>query len=75
MISVFDYVTVACFLCLVMAFVLRTEHDVRTLLHLLVSAMAFAIADQVGNSGFSLFAVALIIAGVGYAVLVVRGKS
>lgn len=74
MISVFDYLTVACFLCLVVAFVLRTEHDIRTLLHLLISAIAFAIADQVGNNGFSAFALALIVAGVGYAVLVVRGK-
>jgi hypothetical protein len=74
-ITVFDYLTVACFLGLVMAFILWTEHDIRTLLHLLISAMAFAIADQVGNNGFSLFALPLIVAGVGYAVLVVRGKS
>jgi hypothetical protein len=75
LITVFDYLTVACFLGLVMAFILWTEHDTRSLLHLLISAMAFAIADQVGNNGYSLFALALIVAGVGYAVLVVRGKS
>jgi hypothetical protein len=74
-ITVFDYVTVACFLGLVMAFIILTEHDIRSLLHLLISAVAFAIADQVGNNGFTLFALALIVAGIGYAVLVVRGKS
>jgi hypothetical protein len=74
LITVFDYLTVACFCCLVMAFFLWTAHDTRSLLHLLISAAAFAIADQVGNSGFALFALALVVAGAGYAVLVVRGK-
>jgi hypothetical protein len=74
-ITVFDYLTVACFLCLVMTFILWTEHDTRTLFNLLISAMAFAVADQVGNHGFSLFALLLIVAGAGYAVLVVRGKT
>ena len=75
MISLFDYLTVAGFLGLIVSFILWTEHDIRTLLHLLISAIAFAIADQVGNNGSSLFALALIVTGIGYAALVVRGKS
>jgi hypothetical protein len=74
-ITVFDYLTVSCFLCLVTAFILWTEHDTRTLFQFLISAVAFAIADQVGNGGFTLFALALVVTGIVYAVLVVRAKS
>jgi hypothetical protein len=75
MTTVFDYLTVACFLCLIGAFFLFTAQDTRTLLHFLISAVTFAIANQLGNNGLTLFAVALIIVGAGYAVLVGRGKS
>lgn len=75
MITAFDFLTVACFVCLVMTFFLWTAHDTRTLLHLLISGVAFAIADQVGNNGLTLFALALIVAGAGYALLVVQGKA
>jgi hypothetical protein len=74
-ITVFDYLTVACFLGLVISFFLWTEHDTRTLLHLMISAAAFAIANQVGNNGLPFLALALIAVGAGYAVLVVRGKT
>ena len=71
----FDYLTIACFGGLVATFFLWTERDTRTLMHLIVSGVAFAIANQVGNAGLTLFAVVLIIAGLGYAFLVVKGKS
>jgi hypothetical protein len=74
-ITAFDYLTVACFVCLVVAFFLWTAHDTRTLLHLMISGVAFAIADQVGNNGLTLFALALIVTGAGYALLVVQGKA
>ncbi len=70
----FDFVTVACFIGLVTAFFLLTERDIWTLLHLLLPGITFAIANQVGNEGSTALAVTLIGAGIGYAVLIVRGK-
>ena len=74
MLSIFDFVTVACFLGVVGAFVFLTERDAKTLMRLLVAAIAFAVANQLGNAGLSLFAILLIGAGVGYAILVVVRK-
>ena len=71
MITVFDFLTVACFACLAIAFFRWTEHDTHTLLHMLVPAVAFAIANQVGNAGLTFFALVLIVAGAGYAALIV----
>ena len=70
--TAFDFFTVACFAGLVIAYFQFTERDTRTLMHLLVSAAAFAIANQMGNAGLSLFALILVIAGAGYAALVVK---
>jgi len=50
-----------------------TERDLRTLLHMLLSGFAFAVANQVGNAGSTLFALVLVAAGVGYAALIIRG--
>jgi predicted branched-subunit amino acid permease len=74
MTTLFDFLTVACFIGLVIAFFKLTERDMRTLLHLLLSGIAFAIANQVGNAGSTVLASVLIGAGVGYAVLVIQGK-
>jgi hypothetical protein len=74
MITAFDYLTIACFCGLVAAFFVWTERDTRTLLHVVVAGVAFAIANQVGNAGLTLFAWVLILAGLGYGFLVVRGK-
>jgi hypothetical protein len=74
-ITAFDYLTVACFFCLVVVYFLWTSRDTRTLLHLLISGVAFAIANQVGNNGLTLFALTLIVAGAAYAFLVVQGKA
>jgi hypothetical protein len=73
MTTFFDFLTVSCFIGMVIAFLLLTERDLRTLLHLLLSGIAFAVANQVGNAGSTLLAVVLVGAGAGYAVLVVRG--
>jgi hypothetical protein len=70
MATLFVVVTVACIFGLVLAFFLWTERDTRTLTHFLVSGCVFAVANQVGNGGWPMFAVVLIIAGVGYAALV-----
>jgi predicted branched-subunit amino acid permease len=72
MITFFDIVAVACFIGLVVAFFRYTDQETRTLLQFLLSAIALAIANQVGNAGSIFLASALVIAGVGYAFLIVR---
>jgi hypothetical protein len=72
MTTAFDILTVACFAGLVVAFFQLTERDTRTLLQLIVPAVAFAVANQMGNAGLTLFALILLVAGAGYAALVVR---
>jgi len=74
MATVFDVVTVTCFVALVMAYFLFTSREPKTLLHLIVSGAVFAIANQVGNAGWALLAVVLIAAGAAYATLVVMAK-
>jgi hypothetical protein len=70
--TVFDILTVTCFAGLVIAYFQFSQRDTRTLMHLMISAAAFAIANQIGNAGLPIFALILIVAGAGYAALVVR---
>jgi hypothetical protein len=74
MATVFDVLTVTCFVALVLAFVIFTSREPRTLLHLMIAAIVFAIANQVGNAGLSWLGFALIGAGAVYAALVVRAR-
>jgi hypothetical protein len=75
MVTLFDFATVACFLGLVGAYFLSTARRHGTLLHLLLSGIAFAVANQLGNAGYILSGVILIIAGIGYAVIIVRAEK
>lgn len=75
MVTAFDIVTVLCFVGLVAVFFWFTDQETRTLLQFLVSAVVLAVANQVGNAGSTLLAVALVIASVGYAVLNVRRQQ
>jgi hypothetical protein len=70
--TAFDILTVACFAGLVIAYFQFTKRDARTLMHLMISAAAFAIANQMGNAGLLIFALILIVAGAGYAALVIK---
>ena len=72
--TAFDILTVACFAGLVIAFFQFTRRDTRTLMRLMISAILFAIANQIGNAGLTTFALILIVAGVGYAALVVKNE-
>jgi hypothetical protein len=71
MATVFDVVTVTCFVAVVLAFFFFTSRDPKTLIHLIVPGVVFAIANYVGNAGLAFLAVALIVAGAVYAALVV----
>jgi len=70
--TAFDFVTVGCFLVMAGAFFALTNKEPRKLLQLVLAAAAFAIADQLGNADYVLLASLLILAGVGYSVVVIR---
>ncbi len=70
MVTLFDIVSVADFIGLVLAFFFWTKRDNRTLLHFVISGAVFAIANQVGNAGQIIFASILLIAGIAYAVVI-----
>jgi hypothetical protein len=74
MATFFDVITVTCFAGLVLAFFQFTDRKTRTLLHFLGTAIALAIANQVGNSGATVLALLLILVSVGYAFLVVSNS-
>ena len=73
MLTLFDVLSVVCFIGVAIAFFLFTDREPRKLLHLLLSGVLFAVANQLGNGGSTVFALILILAGVGYSVLVIRG--
>jgi hypothetical protein len=69
MTTLFDILTVASFVALVVGYFLWTDRDKRTLLHFSVSGVVLAVANQLGNAGEPVFALVLIVAGLGYALL------
>ncbi len=73
--TLFDIVTVACFLGLVFVFFQWTSREPRTLIQFMVCGVVFAVANQLGNADYPLLAVVLLAAGIGYAVLIVRGET
>ena len=70
MVTLFDVISVASFIGLVIAFFFCTERDNRTLLHFVISGAVLAVANQVGNAGQTIFASILLIAGIAYAVVI-----
>ena len=72
MTTFFDLVTVACFVAMAVGFFQLTDRDTRTLVHLILAGIVFAVANQVGNHGANALAAVLILAGIGYAFVVVR---
>jgi uncharacterized membrane protein YhfC len=69
MATFFDVVTVTCFVALVGAFFWFSSRQTATLLHLILAAVVFAVANQVGNAGSTLFGMVLVGAGIAYAAL------
>ena len=78
--TTYDFVTVAIFVILVGYYLFLTDRRPQLLTRFLLSAVVFAIADQVGNFaskvgnfGLHALAVALVLAGIVYAGVVARG--
>jgi len=72
MTTLFDVVTVTCFVGLVIAFFQFTDRETRTLVHFILAGVVFAVANQVGNAGSAVLAGLLMVAGVAYAGMVVK---
>jgi hypothetical protein len=75
--TVYDFVTVICFVCIVLTYFMFTEGGMKILAHLMLPAVAFAVANQVGNHAgndvpMNVLAVILIAAGIGYTFIIVR---
>ncbi len=77
--TVYDWVTLVSFLCMVLTYFMFTEGGMKTLGHFMLPAAAFAIANQVGNAGLQAgntmlngLAIVLIAAGIGYTYIIVR---
>ena len=77
--TVYDFVTVICFICIVVTYFKFTEGGMKVLAHFMLPAAAFAIANQVGNHALAgsnlpmnVLAVILIVAGIGYTFIIVR---
>jgi hypothetical protein len=77
--TVYDVMTVACFACVVATYFMLTEGGMRLLAHFMLPAVAFAVANQVGNAGIragntfmNALAIILIVAGIGYTYIIVR---
>jgi hypothetical protein len=72
MVTLFDSLSTACFAGTAIAFFQFTDRAIKTLLHLMAPAIAFAVGNQLGNVGYSALALLLIVAGASYAGLVLR---
>ena len=70
--TLFDVVTVTCFVGLVIAFFRLTNRNRRTLIEFVAAGLALAVANQVGNAGQTVLAVALILGSLGFVALVAR---
>jgi len=75
--TVYDFVTVICFIFAVLTYFMFTEGGIKILAHFMLPAAAFAIANQVGNHAGSnvpmnVLAVILIGAGIAYIYIIVR---
>ena len=75
--TVYDFVTVICFLFAVLTYFMFTEGGTKILAHFMLPAAAFAIANQVGNHAgnnvpVNILAIILIAAGIGYVYIIVR---
>ena len=75
--TIYDFVTVICFILTVLTYFMFTQGGTRILAHFMLPAAAFAIANQVGNHAghdapMNLLAIILIAAGIGYLFMIVR---
>jgi len=66
MATFFDALTIVCFIGLVIAFFQFTERDTATLLRYMLSGIALAVANQVGNMCHVVLGCILVVAAMGF---------
>jgi len=69
MTTFFDALSVACFIGLVIAFFRFTERDMPTLLRYILSGIALAMANLLGNVGYVFLGYALVFSAMGFGLL------
>jgi hypothetical protein len=67
--TAFDVLTVTAFFGIALAYFKWGQQDLGLLMKLLLSGIALAVANQLGNSGAFFFGALLLLAATGYAVL------
>jgi hypothetical protein len=72
MTTIFDLLSAVCFAGTVIAFFRFSDRANKTLIQLMAPALAFAVGNQLGNTGYTVFALILILAGASYVALVFR---
>jgi hypothetical protein len=72
--TIYDFLTVGAFIAMALGYFAWGRNDQRLLLHMLLSAVTFAVANQLGNNGYGLFAFALLAVGAGYAAYLLHNK-
>lgn len=70
--TAFDVLTVTAFVAVVLAYFKWGQQDLGLLIRLMLSGIAFAAANQLGNAGAFVFGALLLLAGAGYAVIAFR---
>ena len=74
MTTVFDVITVTCFVAVALAFFIFTDRNPTILARLIVSVVLLAIANQAGNADLMLAGAALIVAALGIALYIIQKK-
>ena len=72
--TIYDWVTVAIFAGLIVLFLQRSSEDVQrdSLWQYLVASVGCAVTNYLGNEGYSIFAVALLVAVLAFIYYVLR---
>lgn len=73
--TIFDVLTVGAFIAMAGAYFVLANGDQKIMLRLLIPGVMLAVANQVGNHGYTFFAVLLLVAGGAYAVHLFRNRD
>ena len=70
--SIYDVVSVTLFLCVLGGFLFLTGRQPAVLSRLLLSAVAIAVANQLGNAGHNFLACALLVSAGVFGIVAIR---
>lgn len=73
--TIFDFLTVGAFIAMAAVYFMRANGDQKLMMRLLIPAIGFAVANQLGNHGYSFFAVVLLVGSAAFATYLLRGHK